>query len=215
MEYISTKPHISEAVKSWKKYSSTFNYHFYTDAMCETFIKNNCDEGVYSAYMRLPLAVMKADLWRYCVVYKYGGIYADTDTICNVDPSCMLKQRASLVIVPENSIHLCQWVFAAPAGSPILKSIIDLTVKRILETPTIKGDHIVHYLTGPGVFTDAIEMYLRKKRMRTFSDRLLYTKYPYSFLYVFDSSFHIDAITHLFSGQDSDGWCKERVVKLG
>ena len=34
----------------------------------------------------LPIAVMKADLWRYCVIYKYGGIYADADTVCKINP---------------------------------------------------------------------------------------------------------------------------------
>ena len=33
-------------------------------------------------FIKLSLKVMKGDLWRYCVVYHYGGIYADADTIC-------------------------------------------------------------------------------------------------------------------------------------
>jgi mannosyltransferase OCH1-like enzyme len=75
MEYINSKEKIKNAVNSWKKHSD-FEYNFYDDAQCEEFIKNNFDSNVYEAYMKCPMNVMKADLWRYCVIYKYGGIYA-------------------------------------------------------------------------------------------------------------------------------------------
>ena len=47
-----------------------------------------------------------------------------------------------LIVVPENDTHFCQWVFAAPANSPILKSIIDLSVERIRNCIKIKGEHM-------------------------------------------------------------------------
>ena len=30
-------------------------------------------------FLKFPLPVMKADFWRYCVLYINGGIYADLD----------------------------------------------------------------------------------------------------------------------------------------
>jgi mannosyltransferase OCH1-like enzyme len=81
VNYINSKPKLVKAMTSWLKYSNTFNYMFYNNTMCDDFIKNNFDEKIYKAYSMLPIAVMKADLWRYCVIYKYGGIYADTDTV--------------------------------------------------------------------------------------------------------------------------------------
>ena len=137
--------------------------------------------------MRLPLAVMKADLWRYCVIYYYGGIYADTDTICNVNPNIFIN-NSLLTIVPESDkIHLCQWVFAGQKESPFLKSIINLSVERILSIKEIKGEHIVHYLTGPGVFTDGLEAYLLKINYPIFtSNRKNYYNYPKPELKVFN-----------------------------
>ena len=34
-------------------------------------MKENFSGDVYNAYLKLPIAVMKADLFRYCVVYHY------------------------------------------------------------------------------------------------------------------------------------------------
>jgi mannosyltransferase OCH1-like enzyme len=214
LAYIASKPHIQNAVNSWKAYSKTFNYQFYTDVMCNTFIKENFSADVYAAYMRCPLAVMKADLWRYCVIYHFGGIYADSDTICKRDPTLFIQGNAQLLIVPENSVHLCQWIFAAPKHSPILKSVIDLSVKRILEIPEIKGEHIIHHLTGPGVFTDGIESYLQNNNLPIFKDKNKYVNYPDPILFVFNTVFHSNTVVHLYSGLDNDGWTKERDRKL-
>jgi mannosyltransferase OCH1-like enzyme len=158
--------------------------------------------NIYKAYQKLPIKVMKADLWRYCVIYEYGGIYADTDTVCKIVPSIFIN-NSMLTIVPENSSHLCQWVFSAPAKSPILRE-------------EIKGEHIIHYLTGPALFTDGIENYLKKNNKPVFLDKKLYHNYPdSSILKVFNCDiFHKNMVKHLFTGQDNDGWCKERNEKL-
>jgi mannosyltransferase OCH1-like enzyme len=156
---------------------------------------------------------MKADLWRYCVIYHYGGIYSDTDAVCLYNPNIFINDSL-LTFAPENETHLCQWTFSAPANSPILKSIIDLSVERILNTP-IKGEHIIHYLTGPGLFTDGIEKYLIENNYPIFDDKKNYYNYPNPILIVFDyDNFHKNIVQHLFAGQDEDGWCKERSIKL-
>lgn len=214
IQYVNSKIKLKQAISTWLKYSNEFKYFFYDDSMCDDFMKENFDERVYRAYVMLPMAVMKADLWRYCIIYKYGGIYADTDTICKVNPNIFLTE-ALLTIVPENSVHLCQWVFAAPRGSPILKTIIDLSVDRILNTK-IQGENIIHFCTGPGVFTDGIEKYLRENNLPLFDDKINYYNYSYAkILRVFnDKNFHTNIVNHLFTGQDTDGWYQERNQKL-
>jgi mannosyltransferase OCH1-like enzyme len=209
-QYIKHNPKLANAINTWVKYSNQFQYCFYNNNKCNNFMIENFSGKIYEAYTKLPLGVMKADLWRYCIVYRYGGIYADTDTICKVDPNIFLTD-ALLTIVPENSDHLCQWVFSAPAGSPILKTIIDLSVERILNISEIKGEHIIHYLTGPGVFTDGIEKYLKEHDLPTFNNKIQYFKYPNNTLRVFNYHFfHTNIVQHLFTGQDIDGWCQER-----
>ena len=175
-------------------------------------MKNIVGSDTYKAYQKLPIKVMKADLWRYCIIYEYGGIYADTDTICKVDPTIFLTDSL-LTIVPENNVNLCQWVFSAPPKSPILKEVIELSVKKILNIDKIKGEHIIHSLTGPGVFTEGIESYLKKNNKPIFTNnKKLYHKYPDSSeLSVFNCDFfHKNIVKHLFTGQDLDGWCIER-----
>lgn len=211
IEYINSKPKIRLAVKSWLRYTSGFKYFFYDDNNCDKFMEEIVGGEIYEAYKRLPLKVMKADLWRYCIIYEYGGIYADTDTISKINSKIFLNDSL-LTIVPENNIHLCQWIFSAPPKSQILKEVIDLSVKRILEIKKIQGEHIIHHLTGPGVFTDGVELYLQKNGYPIFKNKLKYFNYPLpKILQVFNHNiFHKFMIVHLYTGNDYDGWLRER-----
>jgi len=219
IQYIQSKPKLQLALSSWRRFVPEFGYHFYTNEMCDEFIRTEMVEEfgdiIYEVYNRLPLAVMKADLWRYCVIYKYGGIYADADSICKCDPNIFTTRDTMIVCAPENSSHLCQWTFAAPANSPILKSIIELSIKRIENIPVIKGEHVIHFLTGPGVFTDGIEKYFNENDAHVYSDKKLYYRYKNSTMICFMyDKFHQNMIHHLFAGQENDGWTHERFQKL-
>ena len=46
------------------------------------FIKNNYPVDVLEAFNKLIPGAYKADLWRYCVLYKLGGIYLDIKYSC-------------------------------------------------------------------------------------------------------------------------------------
>jgi mannosyltransferase OCH1-like enzyme len=52
-----------------------FNYFFFNETDCEKFILNNYPDDVYNAYKSLIPLDYKMDLWKYCILYKYGGIY--------------------------------------------------------------------------------------------------------------------------------------------
>jgi hypothetical protein len=70
-------PSMANAILKIKKYNPEFNHYLFDDDDCRNFIKNNFDSSVLSAYDRLIPGAYKADLWRYCVLYKKGGIYLD------------------------------------------------------------------------------------------------------------------------------------------
>ncbi len=214
LAYVESKPKLADAAQSWRAHEGEFEYSFSDDAACEALIKTHFDEKVQRAYAMLPLAVMRADLWRYCAVYVHGGIYADIDTVCNVHPDIFVND-ALLTIAPESDdFHLCQWVFSAPAGSPVLKSVIDLCVERTLVSD-FKGEHLIHFLTGPGCFTTGVENFLKGANLPTFSLRTKYADYPDKALKVYEcQTFHRDCVVHLFAGQDADGWYQERDAKI-
>jgi mannosyltransferase OCH1-like enzyme len=209
-QYVNQTKRLLTGQQSWKALKD-FEYRFFDDNDMDRFMLEHFDEKVNEAYNRCPIPVMKADIWRYCVIYIHGGIYADMDTIYKKNIKKLLQDNVLLVMAPENSVHLCQWLFSAPPRSPILKSVIDLIVKRFEEMPTIKGAHVVHHLTGPGVFTEGIESYLKDNGYNIHKNKQHYVDSPVPIIAMMtQKDTRTDLIQNLNSGAWSDGWTKQR-----
>ena len=211
-DYVNNNRILKNCQKSWKE--TDYKYHFYSDSKMCDFIKNNFSKDVYKAFNLCPVPVMKADLWRYCVIYHYGGIYSDLDTILktNID---IFEKKALFVGTTESTHFLCNYCFAAPKGSPILKEIIDLSVQRILEYDFSKRyEHYIHFLTGPECMTDGFEIWLDKMNLPILKEHNLvplYKNYKFkNLLYIYDIKLFDKYVTHKEMGSSKEGWKNNR-----
>jgi mannosyltransferase OCH1-like enzyme len=83
-------PKMAKCVEKLKLDNPEFEHHLYDDADCRVFIAENFDTSVLDAYDALIPGAYKADLWRYCVLYKKGGVYLDIKFQC--EPGFSLKE---------------------------------------------------------------------------------------------------------------------------
>ena len=63
-------PKMAECVESLKQDNPEFEHHLYDDLDCRNFIKNNFSEEILQTYDSLIPGAYRADLWRYCILYK-------------------------------------------------------------------------------------------------------------------------------------------------
>lgn len=70
-------PKMKECIDKLKMDNPEFEHNLYDDAKCRAFISENYDKNVLCAYDKLIPYAFQADLVRYCVLYKKGGIYLD------------------------------------------------------------------------------------------------------------------------------------------
>lgn len=61
-----------------------FNYFYFDENDCDKFIFNNYPDYIYNAYKSLIPIEYKFDMWKYCILYKYGGIFIDNKYECNI-----------------------------------------------------------------------------------------------------------------------------------
>lgn len=54
-----------------------YSFYYFDDIDCLRLVLDSNIEGVIPAYDRLLPSAYKCDLWRYIVLYTYGGIYLD------------------------------------------------------------------------------------------------------------------------------------------
>ncbi len=66
-----------ESINLIKRLNPNFEYTLFDDNDCREFIQNNFESYVLHAFDSLIPGAYKADLWRYCILYKNGGIYLD------------------------------------------------------------------------------------------------------------------------------------------
>ena len=75
-------PKMKECVEKLKKDNPEFEHHLYDEPNCRNFIKKHFDKEVLNTYDKIIPSAYKCDLWRYCVMYKKGGIYLDIKFQC-------------------------------------------------------------------------------------------------------------------------------------
>lgn len=107
-----------------------------------------------------------ANLFRYVLLYKKGGVWVDTD-ICLVGGSLGFEKE-NVFIFEEGTDLKNNWLanslFRVEANSPIMKKCIDVFKKKNL-------DRIVHGETGPKLLTKVLRGY--KDTIRRNSDVIL------------------------------------------
>lgn len=131
-----------------------FEYIFMDDNQCRQFIKDNFDSRTLSAFDSLVPGAYKADLWRYCVLYKYGGIYFDiklrpTDNykLTNLlyDEHLVLDRQEYF---KPGTIGIYNAFMVQKKGSEIMKKCIETIIENV-ETHYYGYNDL--YPTGPGL----------------------------------------------------------------
>jgi len=126
-------------IESVNKQNPSYSYRFYDDEECREIVRRDFKEFL-SAYNSMT-PVEKADLFRYLIVYRDGGVYLDIDCYCvaNFD---RLIYDAEFVAGYEQGwkeraiFRYTQWAFAARAGHPVLIEAANRCKANHLQGPT-------------------------------------------------------------------------------
>jgi len=155
---------MKKLTESWISHNPTYKYHLFDEDMRKKCIKEHFDENIYRAYCRIIPGGAKADLWRFCVLYIYGGVYIDIDTFCYNSIDIFLNEEIEFMSVVDlnNSPNIgkhnlfCTFIATIPKH-PILLDSINRIVYHV-EKNIIP--HSCLDFTGPGVLGRATNTYL-------------------------------------------------------
>lgn len=147
-------------INRFKKRNPEYSYEFYDDGRIEDFFKTEYPEEVFKAYKKLNIGAAKADFFRYAILYKKGGVYLDIDSGISGRLADFIKPDDTAIITHEGDPCLfAQYALVYSAGHPFLKKTIDLVIENIKLN---KFPNDVHAMTGPTVYTKAIEQCLQE-----------------------------------------------------
>ena len=120
-----------------KKICKNCIFRFYDDNDCDEIIKNNFHDEIYNAYKKINPAygAMRADFFRYCILYLYGGIYLDIKSKIKIPIfSIIQKDDICILDLPRNNAEPWrlnkptyeQWLLIFSPRHPYLLSTINL-----------------------------------------------------------------------------------------
>jgi len=85
------------------------------------------------AYSMLQGGASKADLWRYLIIYRNGGLYADFDAVLSdAYMDGIIGVNDTLVTSVKNEVEVSQYVILAAKHHPILARVVNETTEAIL-----------------------------------------------------------------------------------
>ena len=115
-------------------------------------------QGAYGAFQKLVPMAYKVDLWRYCLLWKYGGVYMDHELMLQMPLHDVLANTSGLVACSDRMVHqgivpkVWNGFLACEAGNPIMLEAARLTIKNV------ENEVYNHPLdiSGPGLLRQAI-----------------------------------------------------------
>ncbi|CAK9439217.1 uncharacterized protein LODBEIA_P34410 [Lodderomyces beijingensis] len=145
--------------RTWDDHNPEYKHYVIPDEQCDYLVdelfRSTCPD-VARAYQLLPKSIMKADFFRYLILFARGGVYSDIDTVnlkpvdtwvSNWEHYLGREQRAGIVVGIEadpdrpdwhewyaRRIQFCQWSIQSKRGHPLLLRLIakitELTLER-------------------------------------------------------------------------------------
>lgn len=165
-------PGIRRQVQQVQEANPNFTHILFDDQDCREFIKQNFPREVLFAYDSLLPGAYKADLWRYCILFRNGGMYLDCkfapakgftfETMVHQEHFC--KDRAEHFL---NRRGVYNAFMITKPGNPYLQKAIQRIVKNCYKR--VYG-HNALYPTGPGLLGQIIPAYYDYKTLKHIGD---------------------------------------------
>ena len=146
-------PLMAKSIQNIRLLNPNFKYFLYDDNDCREFIKNHFKPDVLQAFDCLIPGAYKADLWRYCILFIYGGIYMDIKySPINNFKFIHLLEREHLVSDVNNVDIYNAFIVAFPKSEYLYKAI-----RKIVEHTQTKyyGSNALEP-TGPALLSKFI-----------------------------------------------------------
>ena len=154
---------MQDTIYALLKMNPEFDYYLYSDEKSREFIKENFDKEVLDAFDLLKPGAYKSDLWRYCVLYKKGGVYLDIKYYSLVPLISIIKTNPVIFVrdIPinitlQNNILFYNAFMVSPSNNLVFKDSINEIVKNC-KLKLYKSGPLD--ITGPGCIVNFVKKY--------------------------------------------------------
>uniref|UniRef100_A0A6C0IVT5 Glycosyltransferase n=1 Tax=viral metagenome TaxID=1070528 RepID=A0A6C0IVT5_9ZZZZ len=153
--------------KTWIKNHKNYKYILWDKIKFESLLEKLNDKFFNSLYLNLPYMIQKIDLCKYIILYIYGGIYVDIDTISEKPLNNLIKKYNSNLIVSFITVYknlnyklINNGIIVSTKKNKFFLYLLEEVKKNIYPKFFYNRDIFILNSTGPILFTDTIRKYL-------------------------------------------------------
>lgn len=177
---------------SWRKHNPDLAMNLFDNEECEAlvaWVDSLQDDGCkwLETYKALPHDIMRADMFRYCVLWHLGGIYADLDVECLGPMDALATPGVHLI---EERLHpgftVGPYLMASPEpGHLFWKHVLDLLcmradrrhIKQFSSLTKERQHEAILSTTGPYMITEAYRLWPVQHQLRVHTEASLGVKH--------------------------------------
>lgn len=114
-----------------KQYAPKYVHKVYDDQQAIEFLQSFFSESVSKCFKNLVTGAHKADLFRYAILYIYGGIYLDikTELVEDIEVNNTFPDNCITTVLSSKKNEIYQGVISAPPGQQIFLNLIHSILK--------------------------------------------------------------------------------------
>lgn len=173
---------MAAAIKTVLDDNSEYEYRYFDNKASRKYLKKEFGSRYLNAYDDLIPGAYKADFFRYCFLYRTGGVYLDTGMVSNKSLRNVIRPEDEFISPEDNGCGGIYNAFmCAVPNHPILKIAVETCLHNIERK--FMGKNILE-ITGPDMLSTAFENVVGKEinpnMSYPHSIRLLYYRSPES-----------------------------------
>jgi len=174
-------------MQSWRVHNPSFDTWFWTDSAVRRLLELYFPASLVELYDSYPLAINRADVRKYIILFTVGGLVADLDVQClrPVRPllhwlqlsrhSCVLSQepalhREFLYSAGGSEAYVSTAIIACRPQHPFMRFVLNLLPRYAANAEKLRWNENVLNSTGPTFLTDALRLYNATHRHRQTGD---------------------------------------------
>ena len=151
---------LAEAMSNWRNLSM-YQYYFHDDDAVWRLLNQEWPEFPYLKKLLRCLNSMTAvsDIWRLLVLWEYGGIYSDLDSIPNSWTPATIHPDDDAYMVVENYDAPSQYFMAVTPRHPLMFYSIHTAMSNILASRSVPLIDAA-FVTGPFALLDGLTLFM-------------------------------------------------------
>ena len=117
----------------WLEMNPDYEYHLYDDDDCYQFLLDYYDKE-HADFFKYQIkdGPIKSDFWRVCMLYKFGGVYADIDIVPHVPIREFVDPNTTLyTCIDYKNTSLNPHFIAVTPKNELMKECIDIYMNYI------------------------------------------------------------------------------------